>query len=77
MSAYRNPGFTVVKNYMHFHLEFQESPTYDLDTLQVATDCFTCTRSYVAGCPMSLQLFMRMLDDLCGMTDDELEIVVE
>ena len=33
--------------------------------------------SYVAGCPMSLQLFMRMLDDLCGMTDDELEIVVE
>lgn len=33
--------------------------------------------SYVAGCPTSLRLFMKMMDDLCGMTDDELELIVE
>lgn len=33
--------------------------------------------SYVAGCPTSLQLFMKMIDDLCGMADDELELIVE
>lgn len=33
--------------------------------------------SYVAGCPSSLQLFMKMIDDLCSMTDDELQLVVE
>ena len=33
--------------------------------------------SYVAGCPSSLQLFMKMIDDLCAMSDDELELVVE
>jgi len=33
--------------------------------------------SYVAGCPSTLQLFMKMIDDLCAMTDDELQLVVE
>lgn len=33
--------------------------------------------SYVAGCPSSLQLFMKMIDDLCAITDDELQLVVE
>ena len=33
--------------------------------------------SYVAECPASLQLFMKMLDDLCGLDDGELDEVVE
>ena len=31
----------------------------------------------MAECPASLQLFMKMLDDLCGLTDDKLDEVVE
>lgn len=38
---------------------------------------FLIASSYVAGCPTSLQLFMKLIDELCTMTDDDLELVVE
>lgn len=45
-------------------------PLIIVDKLQLA-------ESYVAGCSASLQLFMKMIDDLCGLSDEELEEVVE
>lgn len=66
-------GATVaykLKLQKHFDVNEILLPLIIVDKIQLA-------ESYVAECPASLQLFMKMLDDLCGLTDDKLDEVVE
>ncbi|KAL9988623.1 hypothetical protein ACROYT_G003089 [Oculina patagonica] len=69
---YKEAATIAYKLKLQTHFEVTEIllPLIIVDKLQLA-------ESYVAGCPSSLQLFMKMIDDFCAMTDEELELVVE